>query len=163
VNVHILASTSAPFTLLTVQVPNLALSHTKWRTVWLWWQRQLNTCWLTVDLAGRGSWCRSRIQCTSCCTSLILALVTETAEYLLADRRPGWKVKLVQVLDPVHKLLHFLSTDSGDNDSLTCAKIYGCVSLLIFWSRLNQNTVPRALGMSPKIFLTFSKHEIFLT
>ncbi len=40
--------------------------------------------------------------------------MTETAEYLLADRRPGWKVKLVQVLDPVHKLLHFLSTDSGE-------------------------------------------------
>ncbi len=41
-----------------------------------------------------------------------VTLVTETPEYLLADRRPGWKVKLVQVLDPVHKLLHF--TDFGD-------------------------------------------------
>jgi hypothetical protein len=51
--------------------------------------------------------------------------VTGTAEYLLADRRPGWKVKLVQVLDPVHKLLHFLNTDSGDNDSRTCTKVYG--------------------------------------
>ena len=61
--------------------------------------------------------CRSWIQCTSCCTFLALTLVTGTAEYLLADRRPGWKVKLVQVLDPVHKLLHFLSTDSGDSYS----------------------------------------------
>jgi hypothetical protein len=34
VNVHILASTSVPFTLTTVQVPNLALSHTKRITVW---------------------------------------------------------------------------------------------------------------------------------
>jgi hypothetical protein len=33
VNMHILASTSAPFTLTTVQVPNLALSHTKRITV----------------------------------------------------------------------------------------------------------------------------------
>ncbi len=29
VNVHILASTSVPFTLTAVQVPNLALTHTK--------------------------------------------------------------------------------------------------------------------------------------
>ncbi len=33
VNVHILASTSVPFTLMTVQVPNLAPSHTKRITV----------------------------------------------------------------------------------------------------------------------------------
>ncbi len=33
VNVHILASTSVPFTLSTVQVPNLALTHTKRITV----------------------------------------------------------------------------------------------------------------------------------
>ncbi len=33
VNVHILASTSVPFTLTTVQVPNLALTHKKWITV----------------------------------------------------------------------------------------------------------------------------------
>jgi hypothetical protein len=35
VNVHILASTSVPFTLMTVQVPNLALTHTKQITVWV--------------------------------------------------------------------------------------------------------------------------------
>ncbi len=29
VNVHILSSTRVPFTLTTVQVPNLALTHTK--------------------------------------------------------------------------------------------------------------------------------------
>ncbi len=34
VNVHILASTSVLFTLTTVQVPNIALIHTKWITVW---------------------------------------------------------------------------------------------------------------------------------
>jgi hypothetical protein len=33
VNVHILASTSVPFALTTVQVPNLALTHTKRITV----------------------------------------------------------------------------------------------------------------------------------
>jgi hypothetical protein len=33
VNVNILASTSVPFTLSTAQVPNLALTHTKWITV----------------------------------------------------------------------------------------------------------------------------------
>jgi hypothetical protein len=33
-NVHILASTSVPFTLTTVQVPNLALTLTKWITVY---------------------------------------------------------------------------------------------------------------------------------
>ena len=33
-NVHILASTSVPFTLTTVQVPNLALTHTKRITVY---------------------------------------------------------------------------------------------------------------------------------
>ncbi len=33
VNVHILASTSVPFTLTTVQVPNLALTHMKGITV----------------------------------------------------------------------------------------------------------------------------------
>ncbi len=33
VNVHILASTSVPFTLTTVQVPNLALTHKKRITV----------------------------------------------------------------------------------------------------------------------------------
>jgi hypothetical protein len=33
VDVHILAATSVPFTLSTVQVPNLALTHTKWITV----------------------------------------------------------------------------------------------------------------------------------
>jgi hypothetical protein len=32
--VHILASTSVPFTLTMVQVPNLALTHTKRITVW---------------------------------------------------------------------------------------------------------------------------------
>ncbi len=32
-NVHILASTSVPFTLTTVQVPNLSLTHTKRITV----------------------------------------------------------------------------------------------------------------------------------
>jgi hypothetical protein len=32
-NVHILASTSVPFTLTTVQVPNLSLTHTKLTTV----------------------------------------------------------------------------------------------------------------------------------
>ncbi len=32
-NVHNLASTSVPFTLTTVQVPNLALTHKKWITV----------------------------------------------------------------------------------------------------------------------------------
>jgi hypothetical protein len=31
--VHILASTSVPFTITTVQVPNLALTHMKWITV----------------------------------------------------------------------------------------------------------------------------------
>ncbi len=35
VNVHILASTSVPFTLTTVQVPNLALTHMKRITVLL--------------------------------------------------------------------------------------------------------------------------------
>ncbi len=35
VNVHILASASVPFTLTTVQVPNLALTHTKRITVYL--------------------------------------------------------------------------------------------------------------------------------
>jgi hypothetical protein len=35
VNVHILASTSVPFTLTTVQVPNLALTHTKRITVYV--------------------------------------------------------------------------------------------------------------------------------
>ncbi len=30
VNVDILASTSVPFSFTTVQVPNLALTHTKW-------------------------------------------------------------------------------------------------------------------------------------
>jgi hypothetical protein len=34
VNVHILASKNDPFTLTTVQVPNLALTHTKRITVW---------------------------------------------------------------------------------------------------------------------------------
>ncbi len=34
VNVHILDSTSIPFTLMTVQVPNIALTHTKLITVW---------------------------------------------------------------------------------------------------------------------------------
>jgi hypothetical protein len=38
VNVHILSSTSVPFTFTTVQVPNLALKHTKRITV----QRALN-------------------------------------------------------------------------------------------------------------------------
>ncbi len=33
VNVYILASTSVPFILTTVQVPNLALTHNKWITV----------------------------------------------------------------------------------------------------------------------------------
>jgi hypothetical protein len=33
--VHILASTSVPFKLRTVQMPNLALTHTKNITVWL--------------------------------------------------------------------------------------------------------------------------------
>jgi hypothetical protein len=33
VNVHILSSTRAPFTLTTVQVPNLPLTHTKRITV----------------------------------------------------------------------------------------------------------------------------------
>jgi hypothetical protein len=33
VNVNIFASTSVPFILPTVQVPNLALSHKKWITV----------------------------------------------------------------------------------------------------------------------------------
>jgi hypothetical protein len=33
VNVHILASKSVPLTLMTVQVPNLALTHTKRITV----------------------------------------------------------------------------------------------------------------------------------
>ncbi len=51
------------------------------------------------------------------CLTTFVPSLTGTAEYLLADRRPGWKVKLVQVLDPVHKLLHFLNTDSGDRDS----------------------------------------------
>jgi hypothetical protein len=34
VNVNIFASTSVPFILTTVQVPNLALTHKKWITVW---------------------------------------------------------------------------------------------------------------------------------
>ncbi len=34
VNVHILGATSVPFTLSTVQVPNLALTHAKRITVW---------------------------------------------------------------------------------------------------------------------------------
>jgi hypothetical protein len=34
VNVHILAATRVPFILSTVQVPNLAVSHTKRITVW---------------------------------------------------------------------------------------------------------------------------------
>jgi hypothetical protein len=34
VNVHILASTSVPFTLTTEQMPNLALTHTKRITVY---------------------------------------------------------------------------------------------------------------------------------
>jgi hypothetical protein len=34
VNVHNLASTSVPVTLTTVQVPNLALTHKKWVTVY---------------------------------------------------------------------------------------------------------------------------------
>jgi hypothetical protein len=34
VNVNILASMSVPFTLTTVQVPNLALTHPRWITVW---------------------------------------------------------------------------------------------------------------------------------
>ncbi len=33
VNVNIFASTSVPFILTTVQVPNLALTHKKWITV----------------------------------------------------------------------------------------------------------------------------------
>ncbi len=33
VNVNILASTSVPFTLTTVQVPHLALTHRRWITV----------------------------------------------------------------------------------------------------------------------------------
>jgi hypothetical protein len=33
-NVHILASISVPFTLTTVQMPNLALTHTKRKTVY---------------------------------------------------------------------------------------------------------------------------------
>ncbi len=33
-NVNILASTSVPFILTTVKVPNLALTHKKWITVW---------------------------------------------------------------------------------------------------------------------------------
>jgi hypothetical protein len=35
VNVNIFASTSVPFILITVQVPNLALTHKKWITVYL--------------------------------------------------------------------------------------------------------------------------------
>jgi hypothetical protein len=35
VNVHILASVSVPYTLTSVQVPNLALTHTKWITVYI--------------------------------------------------------------------------------------------------------------------------------
>jgi hypothetical protein len=34
VNVNIFASTSVPFILTTVQVPNLALTHKKWITVY---------------------------------------------------------------------------------------------------------------------------------
>jgi hypothetical protein len=37
VKVHILASTSVPFTLMTVQVPNVALTHTKRITVCRGW------------------------------------------------------------------------------------------------------------------------------
>jgi hypothetical protein len=39
VNVHILASTSVPYTLSTVQVPNLALTHTKRITVFFFYAR----------------------------------------------------------------------------------------------------------------------------
>jgi hypothetical protein len=35
VNVNILASTSVPFILTTVHVPNLALTHKKWITVYV--------------------------------------------------------------------------------------------------------------------------------
>ena len=39
VSVHILASTIVPFTLTTVQVPNLALTHMKRITVWVYINR----------------------------------------------------------------------------------------------------------------------------
>ncbi len=42
VKVNISASTSVPFTHTTVQVPNLALTHTKWITVWA------TPLWLTL-------------------------------------------------------------------------------------------------------------------
>ncbi len=48
VNVHVLASTSVPFTLTTVQVPNLALIHTKRITVWL------AHCWYARPVASLG-------------------------------------------------------------------------------------------------------------
>ncbi len=48
VNVHILASTSEPFTLTTVQVPNLALTHKKRITVYV--ARRAGT--ITIFLLG---------------------------------------------------------------------------------------------------------------
>jgi hypothetical protein len=44
-NLRILSSTSVPFTLTTVKVPNLALTHTKRITVW---GRENRQCFLTV-------------------------------------------------------------------------------------------------------------------
>jgi len=46
VNVHILASTSVPFTLTTVQLPNLALTHTKRITVYGFKRAQENNLFL---------------------------------------------------------------------------------------------------------------------
>ncbi len=40
VNVHIVASTIVPFTLTAVQVPNLALTHTKGITVYVTYLRK---------------------------------------------------------------------------------------------------------------------------
>ena len=53
VNVNIFASTSVPFILTTVQVPNLALTHKKWITVYAlqtWWSKVYLTLHMAIGL-----------------------------------------------------------------------------------------------------------------
>jgi hypothetical protein len=58
VHVHILASTSVPFTLTTVQVPNLALTHTKRITVYhvrgRYWSAKIDISLWPPELYGVG-------------------------------------------------------------------------------------------------------------
>jgi hypothetical protein len=53
VNVHILALTRVPFTLTTMQVPNLALTHTKWITAWLRFRGEF--CLEFAEMKGTGT------------------------------------------------------------------------------------------------------------